>query len=694
MSIYPVLSLRSARACALAAGLLGSVTLCAQSAMPAAATGTAATGAAASVASGVAAVSAAERTGSQFYSDSIERLSQSMAADPALKEQVDLIIAEAYKIAARPLVRRMWTLDELRRNDKMDPRASAIEKIDPNKAQIFALAEADKSAGHTLAHEIPLLAATYRLTGDPLLLERLIAQLEELVTWDPLQRPGWSVINASVNLPQSGSDGVWLATGLGLVTLSQTLEILSEGSLPPELEAKIAEQIDREIKYSEHDWANKVSWFMKGNVAASNQWVVPSSGLVVAAAMNLEKYRDAYELGVSNLLMSLSAIGEEGASSEGVGYAMHMTAPFLYMAAIASSSVGDDRLASHPFLQNFPEWLTLSFQPGQSVINAFDGYQLARGIYHTMAANISSLAALSANAQLEWLLREQIGSTSSDLYGLMLLNGVNTALPEPPAYGSYERGSWVVWRSDWGSDASGVWLRGGHHADQHDHNDRGHVNFIAGGKPLLIEAGTPGYGHKLKVDRYDSVVGHNVLQVGGEIHPRRRPAPIAVNRLDASGGDVTIDAGAGYANVERWTRNARWDADVLTVTDEVVLRSPDVVVLRWHLGSQQPFTIDTRAEGGGTVATASLPAGEIVYPGWIGGAVGGSLPQGLPDEILQTPAASITVESASPLEVSQEEGIDHTLKFRIQDNSHSVLLVRSAGKVKQIKITTVITADR
>jgi hypothetical protein len=631
---------------------------------------------------------------SSYYAVALDQLKLRMAESPEVSEEVDMILDEAFQILHQPLIRRADSLEELRnpgnqRSGHVDPRTENITKIDPRKAELFALAEADKAACQTLADELPLLAAAYRLTKNPLLLERIIAQLEEFVGWDPIQRPGWSLHNGTNSLPADGNDGVWLATGLGLSALSQTVQILPPGSLPAPLMDNVYMQLDREIKRSEQDWDNRVGWFMRDKATTSNQWIVPSSGLLSATIIaGPEIYPEAYALAISNLEQSLSSLGADGASSEGVAYAIDVTAPYLYLAAIESSFQGDQRLGGHPFLKNFPTWLVLTLQPGESMVNAFDGWLSTRGIYHVLNGRITRLAALSGSPELEWICQNKMPGPSCDLYGLLLLNGAGDDLPEPSRYGDYDRARWVVWRSSWDEDASGVWVRGGHSLDLHDHNDRGHVNFIASGTPLLIESGTPSYGHPQKASRYDSVVGHNVLQVGNDISPKRSVAPITVARLDDLGGDITVEAGAGYVGVEFWKRHVCWDKYTLTVTDEVVLTQPDFVLFRWHLASRQKPEISADASGGGTYAEVHLPAGEIIYPGWLG-----PLPDGdgwIPtaEDILQTPSAIITIRSDQPLVAFTAEGVDHTMKYRMQDNPHTLLIVRSSQQVNRIEIVT------
>ena len=95
------------------------------------------------------------------------------------------------------------------------------------------------------------------------------------------------------------------------------------------------------------------------------------------------------------------------------------------------------------------------------------------------------------------------------------------------------------------------------------------MNFIAHGKPILLEAGTPSYDNPRIHVLYSTGVGHNVLDVVG-CAAKKAPAPIIVHRLDAGGGEVTVDGTAGYPVLKQWQRKVSWSADRLDVVDEVL----------------------------------------------------------------------------------------------------------------------------
>ena len=597
-----------------------------------------------------------------------------VASVPSLEVARTGLLARARKVVEQPIIIRPDSLEEVGRHRTwLDGRSRALED---EIRETFALAMADFSACSTLAGELPLLAAAYRMTGDAVFCDRVIRQLKEMAAWSPLQRPGWTLYAPGHRLPTDGKDGNWLATGCGVRALGDTLDLLPDGTVNDVLLDRIHDLLEAEIAGVVDDWETKRPWFVRANNPITNQWVLPTEGLVRACLiLGMDGHRDAYELGVKNLLRALDAHGAKGEFEEGVGYASFTVTSLLHTAH-AMAVAGDRRAIDHPFLKNFPTWLVHHLQPGDMLINCFDA-GAAHGATARLRPLLSLLAACTASPVARWALAEQVGGPSDDLAGLAA-----GALPPvgrqaaPPLYAYYERATRVNWRDSWADDATGVWVRGGHSLDQHDHQDRGHVNFIAAGRPILIEAGTPSYHHKLMMTHYTTGVGHNVLQLGTDFPDREANAgehvwypgwqkrggvaPITVRRLDAGGGEVVVDGTACYDGLERWHRTVTWRPDELVVTDEVDLANggEEVILFRWHLGAEEDVSI----QGGDTCWTAAWPH------------------------------AAIRLEATAPVLVSQSRMPDNTLAGHTGDedpgNEHTCLVVRSRDRLSTLGLTT------
>ncbi len=606
-------------------------------------------------------------------------LVQQAAGNPALEARRTALVAQARESAAQPIIRRPYTLADVGTHRTwLDGRSEILE---PEIRETFALAMSDFAACSALAKELPVMAAGYRLTNDAALLARIVEQLEEVTRWMPLQRPGWTLYAPGNRLSDEGKDGNWLATGMGVRALGDTLDLLPDESLEPDLVARLHALLEGEIAGVVDDWATKRSWFIRSDNAITNQWMLPTEGLVRAALiLGVDEHRDAYELGVANFMRALDAHGAHGEFEEGFGYAQFTVSSMLHTAH-AMAVAGDRRGIDHPFLANFPTWLIHHFQPGEMVVNCFD----AGGSYKAAnsSAPLLTLAALcTGSPPARWALTELLGGPSEDLAGLAV-----GAMPPvgseaaPPLYAAYERACRVNWRSHWGTDASGVWVRGGHALDQHDHQDRGHVNFIADGRPILIEAGTPSYDHSRMGSHYSSGVGHNVLQIGtadpdAAVDPghevwqpgwqkRGGVAPIAVQRLEQSGGEVTVDASACYDGLARWERRVTWDTGTVTVTDDAALAegTSDVLLFRWHLGTDIDVTF---AEEGGEY--------RVVWP-----------------------SARIVITADVPLTLTQTRLPDHTLAghdgSEDAKNHHTCVVVQTQAPANAVHVSTRVEAE-
>jgi hypothetical protein len=589
--------------------------------------------------------------------------------DPRASDTRDRFVANARHVAEKPIIQRVYGLEDVGKKGRswLDGRTW----ISPaNTREAFALAMSDFMACNTLRSELPLLAGAYRLTGERSFLDRVLAQLEELAGWSPLQRPGWTLYHAGAKpLADPKGDGNWLATGVGILAIIETLEILPESSRPAGLLARLNGLLAKEIEGCLDDWTVRRPWFYRPPNPFTNQWVLPTAGYLLACLhLGRDRYADGYELGLEHLAMSLDACGNEGAFAEGLHYSS-VTVEVLLSTARILALAGDDRLAGHPFLKQYPSWVVQHYQPGGHFINSFDAFSAAavpvvNGRRSSVFQRLLALCALCTGARDAcWAVHTLEAEQLQDLNGLLAQSVPPVADGyAPPLWAVYDEARRVNWRSSWMEDASGVWVRGGHPSDQHDHADRGHVNFICRGKPLLIEAGTPAYhSPRLAVD-YAGGRGHNVLQVGERLPANRTTVPITVERLDAKGGEVRVDATASFKEgLRRWARHVRWDADCLTVEDDVEPSSPDILLFRWHLGSTEPPAVGV-SEGGYRVS-------------WSGG--------------------DVRIVSDVPIRIATESMPDHTLRARdwddpSPDSLHTCLLIRTDKPEARARVTVTV----
>lgn len=583
----------------------------------------------------------------------------SVMANHDLTQSRNDLVARARNLAARGVITRAHSLAELQ-DSRIRPSGSAARIENPVLRERFSLATFDSNAASALSLELPVISAAAVISNDKALLDHLRAQLEEVSTWHPLQRPGWSLAANPRALPPEG-DGVWLATGWGVRALADTLDLLPPDALSPALRAKLDTLLQAEMTRVAADWRASVPWYVQRQLANSNQWVVPAEALVRAGLRIGRGPGDTdYELGIAALLQSLDAQGEAGEFTEGLTY-VGITLRGLVSAAQAAARAGDDRLARHPFLRHTGLWFVHHAQPGGFLVNAFDTLNGARGQLPVFGNIFALLAAGLEDPHALWLLRER-DLPGDSLEHLLARARPVSAASVPPLFAHYPVGTRVVWRSSWDdSSATGLWLRGGGRRDFHDHADRGHVNFIIGGRALLIEAGTPPYGTPDAESLYTGLAGHNVLQIGPtepDLAPRSRRAvaPVTVHRLDADGGSVSIDASAAYPEASRWVRHVDWDLVHVRVRDEVDLPAPAEITFRWHIGAPQdaPRHVDNR----------SVLVGDV----------------------------RLDYSAGQPLRVTVASAPDATLRAKTL-GSHPCVRMRTNGPVSSLRLETTVRLD-
>ncbi len=607
-------------------------------------------------------------------------LDRSLRVSPAAV--VEGVLGAARDAAGKGLIRRVYRLGDIGKHRTKDSLPEMSGLLEDEIRQTFVLAMSDWGACGGLAEELPLLATAFRISGDAAFGRRVLDQLEEMTSWSPLQRPGWTLYLPGSRLPPDGKDGTWLATGTGIRAIADTLEIMPAGSVPAELVARLHGLLEREIADIVDDWRARRSWFIQADNPITNQWVLPTEGLIRACLVTgAGRHADAYELGVANLLRALGAHGAAGEFEEGMSYAGFTVTSMLHTAR-AMALAGDRRALDHPFLRRFPVWAAHHFQPGHFMINCFDHFGSLMPLKSPggrptggFAALWSLLATCTHDAVARWVLREVLDGPPADAVGLacraVLSDGGEAQ--QPPLFAAYERATRVNWRDSWADDATGVWVRGGHATDQHDHPDRGHVNLIRRGRPILIEAGTAYYDHPRFAPLFGAGCGHNVLQLGTvspfaaktDCEPGwqklRTVAPIATHRLDAAGGHATVDGSKCYDGLESWQREVWWSARELNVIDRVSLPPdrPEIVLFRWHLGTSEPPGIERAGD----------------------------------ETIVRWPGAIITLRASVPVRVETEMYPDFTLTYcdwedRSPDHLHVCLIVRTAEVAGAVEIGT------
>jgi hypothetical protein len=507
--------------------------------------------------------------------------------------------ADASYCAGQEIQYRPSSISDLPK-ERLSPQVlSVLRKYSGRpEGEIYALGLDSVDVWGKFHYRLIPFALVVRNSGDKVALDYLVRQLKEIATWFPLQARGWSA-----NLPPGSKehDGPWLAES-GLIHIALTLDILGD-RLPPPLRTDLLALCQREIDWIMQCWGEKRTWYMKQNAYSSNQWGVPTAGLLMAClAVGEERNRAAYDFAALNLAKHFASQGESGSFAEGYSYS-HMTMESVLMAVWAMDRTGDKRLSSLPFLANYATWVHQMTMPGGTLVNYAD----------------SGYSRLHPQPSRSLLLAVGISKKPEDLWGIERLYAAFdekdpfthlyrtevASLPRerrPLALSAFFANSQLaVWRSNWSLDrAMGVWAKGGTLNDYpHNHTDQGQVVVMNGAEPILLETGGLmkqgfGYASPEYILKAVSCAAHNVIQTATGLTKRRSVvrAPVEVKRMDAGGGELRIDVSEAQPEVKSWIRDVEWSAEGrVTINDNAVLFKPkntDDEWFRWHIGATKP----------------------------------------------------------------------------------------------------------
>jgi hypothetical protein len=496
-------------------------------------------------------------------------------------------------------------------------RAKSLAEISPSQldpihtragenSELFALAMADCSQGEYLRTQGVLLAVYGKVLRRQDCIDKCMQMLDAFRQHVPLQRPGWTAYQPDVHLPPEG-DGVWLATAWGIHGIVEMLDILGP-DVPVGLRSELRALIRQEAIRIADDWAAKRPWYVKSRAAQSNQWIEVSAALARACLyLGDPDLLIHYNLAVDNLSESLKTLGADGAFVEGVTYAS-MTEGSLFEAIGLIRASGDNRLDRFPFVSQASNWWLHMTLPGLQYVNCNDSRMTAipQWAQRTPLPSMYAAAKHGGGQQALQQLKSLYPEGQATLLGIQYLTDISDLVPSPltlPTFAFFPTQELVVWRSLWempsaSPQAWSIWIRGGSRLDSHSHRDQGHVSIQSGSRVVLMDCGTPDYSNPDLDRKYASAAGHNVLQIG-ELQPRNAVAiaPTVIKRLDATGGQVSVDCAAAFPATKSYTRTITWDQNGLVrIHDAIVFKEPikpGAELLRFHTGTDLPLSIST-----------------------------------------------------------------------------------------------------
>jgi hypothetical protein len=492
----------------------------------------------------------------------------------------------------------------------------------PNR-DVRALSMNDCRQADFLRSKVFGLAIAARYTGNPDYLAKVVEVLEEVTRWQPFQRPGWSLGDAGRQLPPGG-DGVNMATAWGVHGVIDILDVLGD-RVPVGLRDRLRERIRGEVAAIVDSWTARRPWYVQSDAAMSNQWVDPSAALVRACLFLREPHlADEYELGVRNVTRTLGMSSSDGAFLEGVTYAQMSFGP-LFEAIVAMNDSGDTRLMGSPFVRSAWNWFLHQLMPCGALVNCSDSHmsRLPEWALRAPLDGLAMAALASGSRDATAAVRSLFPDIPASSAGLRLALAQPTVGDFPAGivpWGYFPSQQLVTWREAFRpptdrSPELGIWIKGGSPlCRSHAHRDQGHVSVYRGCRELLLECGTPDYTDPDYEHGFAGAAGHGILQLD-PVEPSSLAvdAPLAVRRMDASGGLVQLELTRAYRSIQSYVREIEWDRERVQIRDRVSIAAPIAAgreVLRFHVGSDAPLQLDW--ENGVAVLTAeSVPLIQI-----------------------------------------------------------------------------------
>lgn len=375
-------------------------------------------------------------------------------------------------------------------------------------------------------------------------------------------------------------------------SLATTDWLLAE-RMSPQTRALIAEQLEHRVLGPFRAMVKgerSELWWMRG----TNNWnSVCLAGVLGTALAGLESPDErAWFLAAAEFYAQFGLRGytADGYCSEGVGYWNYGFGNFAMMVETALQATGGQldgwavEAARRPALYG-PRVRILG-----DVCPAFADCSV------TAAPSGRYLRYLNARLGLgfaEWT-GEDPGSSSGSLPECVLFSFATTA-DSAPAVGApaWEPRTWfpeaaVLICRPLTPDGStfGVAMKGGHNAENHNHNDLGSWVAVSGGVPVLLDPGSETYtARTFSTRRYESKLlnswGHPVPVVGGKLQlpGRSQEAKILATEFSDVADTFRMDIRSAYdvaalTRLERTFTYSREGAGSLTVLDEAEFTAP------------------------------------------------------------------------------------------------------------------------
>lgn len=372
-----------------------------------------------------------------------------------------------------------------------------------------------------------------------------------------------------------------------------TADWLLGDKLPKETRKLIREQIQKRIFASFMDMMDgkrKADWWLTGR----NNWNAVCLAGVTGAALAIVEPREerAYYVAAAEKYSKhfLGGIPADGYCTEGVGYWNYGFGNYVMLAeSVLQATGGKVDLLKNQHVRRIAMYglsvpITPSVCPAfaDCSVNARPSPTLVDYIARRWDLPVPPLKEIAVSwsaAPLYWTMTFAFPNSVSDK---------PTPRQEPLAERTwFEKGGVLIGRPGTREKCRlSVAIKGGHNAEEHNHNDVGSYMVVVDDQAVLVDPGAEVYTKRtFSEHRYDSKVlnsfGHPVPMVAGKMQRSGRDARGQVLRTEFSDtvDTLVLDIRSAYdvpalEKLERTFTYSRMGEGSLTVTDEVVFTQP------------------------------------------------------------------------------------------------------------------------
>lgn len=440
-------------------------------------------------------------------------------------------------------------------------------------------------------NELSVLALAICLTGDkekymPHLMDRLIAILEEF-TWCIPAHMDWDPESGAPKKPYP-SDLFCCATG---AMLAEVVKILGE-----ELEKEwrgitdwIAKQALERVVYNVLE-NEEVRWHWWYNGSGTNNWTIWCGYNCMATAVQFEK--DPKKLAMilrkfyNTASLFADSYSKDGYCDEGAGYYTRAGA-MLFRAVDLMDKLRPGSAAKtyqDPKIRAIFEFIARIRLGKNYVVSFSDG---GCKLPTMLSCIVPAGAMIGSKAMLEFGVDRPayLGSCGDMITEslALLFDYPAKQVPEKESAGvpcTCYKDRLGILRSEHFTAT----LKGGHNAENHNHNDLGHFEVFYDGEPVVVDAGTGRYAKiNFSAQRYTLWYtrgnGHNAPVIGGMEQQSGRNYTATLDVMEDRKG-LKSDLSNAYpaeAGVKAFTRELNFAPDQLVVEDTLKLKKKQPV---------------------------------------------------------------------------------------------------------------------